>query len=359
MHPGQDRPRFLAQAHRQAAEVTIAELPPILGVHFEPMQGKQIPSDGAIGSPGKRHLMPHAIETELFHQRSENGIAAGPGRLDQGAIDIEEKYVHEWNRFRSGKAKGLGGNCLTVTTNCIEYDANDLARFSHTSSRNDIIPMLAVIFDVDGVLVDSYQAHFITLREEAALHGLSCSEQEFAANFGRTTRETFATLWSQAGFTAEQITQFDLAKEQRYRDYLRNHFPVMPGARELIDDLAAAGFRLAVGSSGPPENVALTLAQLGRESSFAAKVTGSDVARGKPDPQVFLLAAQRLGVDPRYCAVIEDAPPGIAAANAAGAVSIGFTSTGRTAEQLAAANHIVGSLKDLSAKRLADWIQHR
>jgi HAD superfamily hydrolase (TIGR01509 family) len=129
----------------------------------------------------------------------------------------------------------------------------------------------------------------------------------------------------------------------------------MPGAIELIDALAAAGFKLGVGSSGPPENIRVTLDKLGRTARFSAIVTGADVQRGKPDPQVFLLAAERLGVPPARCAVVEDAPQGVEAANRAGMASIGLTGT-TTREALSRARLVVDSLSQLSAERIATLI---
>jgi beta-phosphoglucomutase len=132
----------------------------------------------------------------------------------------------------------------------------------------------------------------------------------------------------------------------------------MDGAVELIDSLAADGFVMAVGSSGPPENIALCLEKLDRREKFAGVVTGADVSRGKPDPQVFELAASRLGVPAASCAVVEDAVHGVEAANRAGMLSIGMTGTVER-DQLASAELIVDSLKELSPSRIRDLIRSR
>jgi beta-phosphoglucomutase len=207
-----------------------------------------------------------------------------------------------------------------------------------------VIPF-AVIFDMDGVLVDSYRAHWQSWRMMAAEIGRGLTEEQFLRTFGRTSREIIAEHWGAAALTEEQVLAFDRRKEALYREIVAHDFPAMDGARELIVELHAAGFKLAVGSSGPPENVALALEKLGVCNLFHAVVTGADVTRGKPDPQVFLLAAQRLGVEPRHCAVIEDAPVGIAAANAAGMTSIALLSTGHTRE------------RELSAQRIDNLIR--
>jgi len=202
---------------------------------------------------------------------------------------------------------------------------------------------------MDGVLVDTYHAHYQSWLEMAQAEGLGFSEEEFARTFGRTSREIIAHFWG-GGYTEEQIAALDDRKEAAFRRIIAADFPAMPGANELLGRLHEAGFKLAIGSSGPPENVDLVLDRLGSRRLFDAVITATDVTRGKPDPQVFLLAAGRLGVPPERCAVVEDATAGIAAAKAAGMASIGLTSTGRTAESLAAADLVVGSLAELSVE---------
>lgn len=218
------------------------------------------------------------------------------------------------------------------------------------------MPQLAVIFDMDGVLVDSYQAHWQSWRFMAGEVGRELTEEQFIRTFGRTSREIIAEHWGADALTPEEIQAFDRRKEALYREIVANDFPAMDGARELIRELHAAGFKLAVGSSGPPENVALAVEKLDARDLFHAVVTGADVSRGKPDPQVFLTAAARLGVEPGHCAVIEDAPVGIAAANAAGMASIALLSTGHTRERSAAARLIVDALCELSAQRISNLI---
>ncbi len=217
----------------------------------------------------------------------------------------------------------------------------------------------AVIFDMDGVLVDTYHAHYESWLAMAEPEGLTFTEAEFAPTFGRTSREIIAYFWGDGRYTDAEIAALDERKEAAFREIIEADFPAMPGVDVLLRDLHDAGFPLAVGSSGPPENIDTVLTKLGVGDLFEAIVTGMDVTRGKPDPQVFLIAAQRLGMPPARCAVIEDAPAGVAAANAAGMASVGLTSTGRTAESLSAAQLVVGSLAELSAERLSELIARR
>jgi len=216
-----------------------------------------------------------------------------------------------------------------------------------------------VIFDMDGVLVDSYQAHWESWRLMAEEIGHSLTETQFRETFGRTTREIIATHWGAGALTAAEIAQFDQRKEHLYRQCVERDFPAMDGAAELIRGLVQAGFHLAIGSSGPPENVALVIDRLGISQEIQATVTGQDVSRGKPDPEVFLKAAGKLGLAPGQCAVVEDAPVGITAANAAGMASIALVSTGHTVESVVQAKCIVHSLRELTAESIARLIECR
>jgi beta-phosphoglucomutase len=216
---------------------------------------------------------------------------------------------------------------------------------------------LAVIFDVDGVLVDSYQAHFASWSKLYGELGRDYTEAAFAADFGRTSRDILRRTLG-GGLTDERIRQLDERKEALYRDLLREQFPAMDGATRLIDSLAGDGFLLAVGSSAPLENIVLSLEKLGRAENFSAIVTGADVTRGKPDPQVFELAAERLRVPPGQCAVIEDAVHGIEAACRAGMASIGLTGT-VTRDLLSSADLVVDRLDELSPARIRSLIEVR
>lgn len=208
----------------------------------------------------------------------------------------------------------------------------------------------AVIFDVDGVLIDSYQAHFKSWLQMFGEHGESFTEEQFRKTFGRTSRDIIAALHGN-DLTIAEMDAWDDRKEALYREIIRQEFPANDGAGELLDALHSAGFQLAVGSSGPPENIALTLECLGRAPMFGAVVTRVDVTRGKPDPQVFQIAGERLGVTSEQCVVVEDAPAGIEAANRAGMASVALTGTA-TRGELSQARLVVDSLRELTPERL-------
>jgi beta-phosphoglucomutase len=204
----------------------------------------------------------------------------------------------------------------------------------------------AVIFDMDGVLIDSKDAHrrsWVVLAEE---HRRTVSDEEFAAQFGRPSRDIIRSLFG-AELDDERVRRMDERKEGVYRDLIRGQVPEMPGAVALVRALHEAGLRLAVGSSGPPENICLALDELGVRDCFTAVVTGMDVTHGKPHPEPFLLAAARLGAEPRHCVVVEDAPAGIEAALHAEMVVIALTGTHDRCA-LARATHVVDSLAEIN-----------
>jgi len=213
----------------------------------------------------------------------------------------------------------------------------------------------AVIFDMDGVLIDSYRAHLAAWQRLGEELGRPISEEEFIPTFGRRNREIFHHLWGDA-FTDDDIQRWGDWKEAEYRRIVTEHFPGMDGAGELLDALAAAGFALAVGSSGPPENVEVALRGLGRARLFDAVVSGREVTRGKPDPEVFLKAAEKLGVEPRRCAVVEDSLAGLEAARRAGMTPIGLTGTFPREQLAEKAALVVDSLRELSPERIAALI---
>ncbi len=214
---------------------------------------------------------------------------------------------------------------------------------------------LAVIFDLDGVLVDSFRAHLRSWLDLGKEYGARMTEDIFPSTFGRTSFEIIQELWG-PGLSGEKLSEMYRRKEILFRERLLLDVSPKDGTVELIDSLEEAGFLLAVGSSAPPANVMLSLERIGRLQSFKAVVTGADVTAGKPHPEVFLTAAERVGVKPGNCAVIEDSTAGIQAALSAGMHAIGLTGT-NTAEKLHNAHLVIDALKELTPSRITDLIR--
>jgi beta-phosphoglucomutase len=215
----------------------------------------------------------------------------------------------------------------------------------------------AVIFDVDGVLVDSAAAHKQSWQECGEVLGRPISDEEFQRTFGRSSRDIIRFLFG-AATSEQEIANIDARKEALYRELIRDRVPLMPGAKALLDRLLAAEHPLAIGSSGPRENIAMVVDALDAREAFGAIVNGFDVKRGKPDPQVFLLAASRLGVSPASCVVVEDAPAGVEAAKRGGMRAIALTS-GHDRGALEGADLIVDHLDAISSETIEGLLGRR
>jgi HAD superfamily hydrolase (TIGR01509 family) len=200
------------------------------------------------------------------------------------------------------------------------------------------------IFDHDGVLVDSLEFHQSAWLELGRQTGLPVTPEFIHETFGMTNPSILRLLLGES-VAAKELERYGDLKESCYRDVARGRITLIDGARELLDALTASGVRLAIGSSGPRANLELTVESCGLPGRFAAIVSLEDIERGKPDPQVFQVAARRAGVEPRRAVVFEDAPVGIQAARAAGMRAVGLTTT-HPAQALwdAGADEVVTSL---------------
>lgn len=202
-----------------------------------------------------------------------------------------------------------------------------------------------VIFDMDGVLIDSYSAHFLSWQRMLRNHGLDITGDQFGSTFGQTNHDIFSSLYST--ILPEDYPALAEEKESAFRDVISADFPEMDGASELIARLHEAGAILAIGSSGPPENLAVLLEKIPGGQYFTAVTNGSEITRGKPDPEVFVMTARKIGLAPAQCVVVEDAVAGVRAGKGAGCAVVALTGTARR-EQLFEADIIVDSLRELT-----------
>ncbi len=212
-----------------------------------------------------------------------------------------------------------------------------------------------IIFDMDGVLVDSREYHHRAFRRLGEEIGVPFPEELFVQTFGQAN-PTILRRWLGDDLDSERIRELGDRKERLYRDLAAAELEPLPGVDPLLRRLVRAGFRLAIGSSGPRENVEMILDRFGWRDLFSATVCKDDVAEGKPDPAVFLEAGRRLGADPSRCIVVEDAVPGIEAAHRAGMRCIAVSTT-RPRHALSAAERVVDRMDALGPedfRRLLD-----
>jgi HAD superfamily hydrolase (TIGR01509 family) len=186
--------------------------------------------------------------------------------------------------------------------------------------------MRAVLWDLDGTLVDSAEFHWLSWRDTMAAEGVEITYQQFLDSFGQKN-DRILPGWLGADATPDRIRHVGDAKEAEYRRLAAEHgLTPLPGAARWVRRLQADNWRQAIASSAPRENVGVMLQALGLAGAFAAIVSAEDVTRGKPDPQVFLAAALRVGLPPARCIVVEDAAVGVEAAKRAGIKCIGVNS---------------------------------
>ena len=218
---------------------------------------------------------------------------------------------------------------------------------SHPESSPRSSSIKAVIFDLDGVLVDTARYHDQAWEELATGFGYALTEADRHALKGRSRADSLEYILEQAGWEdadPAQKSRWLQAKNARYLELVEGLTPqdAAEGAQDLLVQLREAGIKLALGSAS--QNATKVLSKIGMEGAFDSVVDGTRTTRSKPDPQVFEMAASDLGLDPKDCLVIEDAPAGIEAALAGGFRTIGLGDP----VVLAQAHRVVASLKELS-----------
>lgn len=207
----------------------------------------------------------------------------------------------------------------------------------------------AVIWDLDGVILDSADEHRRAWKRLAEDEGVVFTDEDFWATFGKRNNDIIPHYWHVT--SAEQLQELADRKEQYFRAFIRETAAFLPGAEELMRDLHIAGFAQAMASSTPTENIALISQLLGLERYLSAFISGETVARGKPAPDIFLRAAEALNVTPAACVVIEDAVAGVQAAHAAGMSCIAVAGE-RDLPGLRAAELMVHNLTEVNLERV-------
>lgn len=209
----------------------------------------------------------------------------------------------------------------------------------------------AVIWDMDGVIADTAPYHQRAWQEVFRQRGKSYTEDDFRSNFGKRNDTIIRNILG-SKITPVEMEAIANEKEANFRERTRDNIKPLPGAIELLHSLNEHGFSQALGSSAPIENIRLVTQELGIEDLFQVIVSGRDVKEGKPSPQGFLLAAEKLGIEPKDCVVIEDATAGVTAAKRAGMLCLAVTNTSPKTK-LASADLIVDTLEKVSVSDLA------
>jgi beta-phosphoglucomutase len=201
----------------------------------------------------------------------------------------------------------------------------------------------AVLWDLDGTLVDSAGYHWQAWRDICDAEGAPITYDQFIHSFGKRN-DLILRGWLGEDVDPDRMARLSDAKEAHFRDLVRAHgIAPLPGAREWVTRLAEEGWCHAIATSAPRANLETLIDVMDMRSLFGAGVAAEDVTHGKPDPEVFLVAAGRLKAAPQHAIVVEDAPTGVEAGRRAGMRTIGVSQM----HKLAHADIYVERLPDL------------
>jgi len=216
-----------------------------------------------------------------------------------------------------------------------------------------------VIFDNDGVLVDSEHISLLAYRQAIREQGVDLREEDDWQYCGLTDADIIRAMRDVYGADLD-LQRFSARKKELYFELARKEpIRAFPGVRELVADLQSHHIPYAIASSGSREKILFNLRSAGIAELFPVIISGEDFHRGKPDPEIFLCAAERLNLPPSQCAIFEDSINGLKAARAAGALAVGVPNTFPASKLAPFADLVIPSLEKISARDIERWMAAR
>lgn len=213
----------------------------------------------------------------------------------------------------------------------------------------------AILFDMDGVIVDSNPAHKIALQQFTSQHGYHLDEQQLREKiYGRTNKEWITNLFGV--LPTDTLQQYAQEKEAMYREIFKDDIQPVKGLVAFLDMLEANNIAKAIGTSAPRVNVDFSLSSTHLEKYFSVILDDTFVTHGKPDPEIYIKCAAAVGLPSAQCIVIEDSLSGVTAGKRAGSKVIGITTT-HTKEELSEADLIITDFDDLTFEKLQQLIK--
>jgi beta-phosphoglucomutase len=204
----------------------------------------------------------------------------------------------------------------------------------------------AVILDMNGTIINDTQYHRQAFQEFFKRHDLNVTEQDYKQKAeSRKNAQIMPAVFGKA-LTEAEIDQYAHEKESLYREFYQAHVQVTPGFFPFIATVKSVGKKLGLATSSGRDNVQFIFDRLQLYTTFEAVVCGDDVVISKPEPQIYLLTAEKLGVTPERCVVFEDSPVGITAAKAAGMYTVGVL-TGYSSKELHEADRLIETFEDI------------
>ncbi len=222
-----------------------------------------------------------------------------------------------------------------------------LPNSDYESRKMDNNPLKGAIFDLDGVLVDTRDYHHQSWVQLGVEQGFELTETDFLESFGKQNAEVLPEFMGRS-LTNQEIETLSYRKEEIYRELIAGKLQLLDGVWDLLSNLKENGYATAIGTSTTRENLDFMLGNTDVDQFFDDYVTSADITHGKPAPDTFLKAAEKLNLKPPQCVVIEDAIVGVQAGKSGGMMVLAVTNT-RSAEELQQADKIVDSLTKVSS----------
>ena len=250
---------------------------------------------------------------------------AGPGKVLDGpphhlALRVLDVDAAHRDLVERGRGAAVVDGPRTTGDGCRELTLRDpegnLVELSSRVAPEPLHPIRAVIFDLDGTLVDSEENYFLADERLLAAYGVPFTREQKRPYIGGGNRDMMVDLVRRFGLPATP-DELLARKNEIYLALAEAGTPVFPEMRRFLDLVRAAGLPVAVASGSSPEIIARLLRATGLEGLLPVTVSAEEVGQGKPRPDVYLEAARRLGVDPLECLAVEDAAPGVEAARRA------------------------------------------
>lgn len=209
----------------------------------------------------------------------------------------------------------------------------------------------AVLWDLDGVLVDTGDFHFKAWKTTLSNHRIDFSYEKFRQTFGMNNEGMLRIILGEQ-YTNRQCIELSCKKETLFREIIAGKLSLLPGVEDLLKEIRTDDIPQAIGSSAPMENIEAIVDELQIREYFQSIISAAGMP-GKPDPAVYLAAAAELDISPGYCLVIEDAVHGVNAARSAGMRCLAITTT-NVASDLSSADRVVNSLNSITLNELRE-----
>ena len=220
------------------------------------------------------------------------------------------------------------------------------------------VMLKGVLFDMDGVLVNNLEVHRAAFAEFFRRYGVERSFEELSRVFGKGNDDIMGELMPRDVVERVGIRELGHEKEAIYREIYAPTITPQPGLLTFLDECEAEGLKCAVGSSGYRANVDFVLDKCNIERYFDYAVAGDEVTRCKPDPEIYLTAAAKLGLRADECVVFEDAEAGIEAAKRAGMRVVALATTfNRDFLETTDADYIIDDFRDITVDKLREIVE--